>query len=299
MGILIAGGTGFIGRCLSEHLLRQGENITLLTRDDSGKKKLPKGVKTISGNPVTGEWEQTPEGFDTVINLTGASIFFPWTRKRKDLITQTRVQSTRNLVAALDSDRGNRLFVNASAVGIYGFSHEEQLTESSHFGEDYLARVCREWEREAAAAEDHGVRTVLVRFGVVLGKGGGALSKMLPLYKMGLGGVLGNGRQWMSWIHVEDAVNAIQFLIQNPSCRGPYNLCSPHPVRNRELNRVLSRQLRRPAFFRVPAPALRLVLREGAQMLLRGQRAVPQKLIEQGFKFSYPELSGALADLLD
>jgi len=237
---------------------------------------------------------------DAVINLAGASIFGKWTPRRKRQIMESRAESTANVVAALSRRAGPpAVLLSASAVGYYGFRDDEELDEKGAPGDDFLAQVTRRWEETALQAAENGHRVILARFGLVLGETGGTLGQMVPLYKFGLGGPLGDGRQWFSWIHIDDLAAAVLFLVGRGDISGPVNVCAPNPVRNRDLAKALGRTLRRPSFLRAPAFAIRLLLGEFGTVVLKGQRVVPRRLLEAGFGFRFPSLEVALADLLN
>jgi hypothetical protein len=235
---------------------------------------------------------------DAVINLAGMNIFRRWTNRSKQLIYDTRIMTTRHLVESLP-DRGNVLFISTSAVGYYGDGNDAILEEDASPGNDFLARLCVDWEREAGKATSKAARVAIARFGVVLGKSGGALSKMIPAYRLFVGGPLGDGMQWFPWIHVSDLASAIQYLIDHPQIHGPFNFCAPQAVRNNDFSKALAKHLNRPAFFRVPALALRLAAGELGDLLLNSQRAYPKKLVSAGFEFRYPDIDSALSEILN
>ena len=234
---------------------------------------------------------------DVVINLAGASIFRRWKDEAKQLIYDSRILTTRNVAEAMLREKG-ALLCSTSAVGYYGFRGDEELTEDDSPGDDFLANVCVDWEGEALKAADKGVRVVVTRFGIVLGRTGGVLGRMIPAFKRFVGGPLGSGEQWFSWIHMEDLLNAFLFVFDNQAIHGPINFCSPNPIRNRDLARALGKVLRRPSFLRTPAFMLRLILGEFGSVLLKGQRVMPAKLLRHGFSFQYPEITGALHEVL-
>ena len=235
---------------------------------------------------------------DWIINLAGASIFTRWSEAHKQEIFTSRVSTTRNLVAALAAGDRRQLFCSTSAVGYYGPRGEEELTEDSPPDAGFLGELARNWEAEALKAQDLGVRVVVTRFGVILGRDGGALSQMAPLFKKFLGGPIGSGAQWFSWIHQADLARAFRFIQENPPISGPVNLTAPKPVRNRDLARALGQALHRPSFMPTPEFMLRLALGEFADTLLTGQKVVPQRLLDAGFTFRFPNIDAALADLL-
>ncbi len=298
MHVVIAGGTGFVGRALAKKLAESGHRVTVLSRR-AGTSPLP-GIEVVQWHPTRPE-PALFSGKDAVVNLAGESIAIGrWTTERKQRIIDSRVEPTRGLVAALEAAGTKRpsVLVNASAVGYYGPRGNEDLDEEAPPGNDFLARVCVAWEREAQAAEALGVRVVRARLGMVLGPDGGLLSKILPAFRLGLGGPLGSGRQWLSWVHLDDAVAALLFALEQKTLHSPLNVTSPNPVTNREFARVLGRLLNRPSFMPVPAPVLRLGLGEMADLLLTGQRVLPARLIHLGFRHRFPLLEAALKDVL-
>lgn len=301
MDVFITGGSGFVGLTLCQALLKANHTVSVLSRSPSARERLPKGVGVVLGDPTEpGPWQDQATGCQWFINLAGASIFNRWTPEYKKLIIDSRVLTTRHLVQAMAAGRPEveRVLVSASAVGYYGPRGDEVIDEAGAPGDDFLATVCRDWEAEALAAEECGARVVRTRFGIVLGGSGGALAKMLPLFRLGLGGRLGSGKQWFSWIHQFDLVTAILFALNRASLSGPVNLTAPTPVTNREFTRTLGRVLKRPAMLPAPGLGLRLAMGEMASMLLTGQRVVPAKLISAEFIFHHPTLGSALVDLL-
>jgi len=277
MNISITGASGFIGRHLMKSLAEAGHSPRALSRHAPPAESLREA--------------------DAVIHLAGEPLAQRWTAEAKRRIRESRVAGTRNLVAALATlPRRPDALICASAIGYYGSRGDEILTESSAPGSGFLPEVCVAWEREAQAAEAFGMRVVRVRTGLVLDAGGGALVRMLPPFRMGLGGRLGSGRQWMSWIHLEDLTALFQFAVES-QVRGPLNAVAPNPVTNSEFTRELARALRRPAVFPVPGFALRLLFGEMADVLLASQRVAPGAAQAAGFRFRFPQLAPALASL--
>ena len=297
MKVLISGGSGLVGGALTGALRADGHTVRYLVRP--GGKAAPGDVQW---NPLSALVDvPAMEGFDAVVNLNGASIADGrWTSKRKTILRGSRVDSTRVLVDALSHlKQPPRVFVCASATGYYGNRGDEVLTETSGYGNDFLAILCRAWEGEAARASSSGIRTVIARFGIVLSAEGGALSRMLTPFRLGAGGRLGSGRQWMSWIALEDVVRTLRAAIDDARWNGPVNLVSPEPVRNSDFTRVLASVLHRPAIFPAPALALRLALGEMADaLLLSSQRVLPECLEQYGFAFRYENLEAALHAVL-
>ena len=284
MKIVVSGGTGFIGSPLVARLRERGDEVVVLSRD-------PKhGVEWHPPNP--GPWASHVHEADAVVNLAGESIAGGrWTESRKERLTSSRLEPLRALV-----DAKPRALIEASAVGYYGYTSDETFDESAARGSGFLAELVEKWESAAREAESS-ARVVLLRFGIVLDKSGGALKQMLPPFYFGAGGPIGNGKQWMSWVDREDVLRAIEWAIDNPSARGIYNVTAPNPVRNREFARALGRAIHRPAVMPVPGFALRLLFGSGLadEALLGGQRAVPSRIQREGFSFRYPTLEGSLA----
>jgi len=301
MKVFLTGGTGFVGKTLTHQMLSQGHDVTVLTRSAKGAPAVPDGVTLVEGDPTRpGEWQERVADRDVIINLAGASIFKRWTQKTKKEILESRVLTTRNLVAAL-SGAGSRgaVLISTSAIGYYGFHGDEELQEESPPGDDFLAHVAREWESAALEAERFGVRVCCCRFGIVLGRNGGALAQMLPMFRKGLGSPLGSGNQWVSWIHDQDLVRIYLFLMDQPEASGPVNCTAPHPVTNREMTRLIGEVLGKPTFMpSVPGFMVKMLMGEFGSVLLAGQRVLPRKLTDWGFQFQFPTMKQALTDLL-
>jgi uncharacterized protein (TIGR01777 family) len=284
--------------------LRLLDRPVVLSRDpDRARPRIGHLVdRIVRWDPLHGPPPQEAfEGVDAVLHLAGESVAAGrWTTAQKARIRDSRVVGTRHLVQGIvQSARRPAVLVSASAVGYYGDRGEEELTESARPADDFLAQVCVEWEQEALAAEKAGVRVALARTGIVLGSGaGGALEKMLTPFRLGAGGPLGSGRQWMPWIHVADLARLYLHAAETMSIVGPMNAVAPNPVRNSEFTKVLARQLHRPAFMPAPYFGLRLVFGEFAQVLFASQRVIPRVALDTGFVFQYPELAGALREIL-
>jgi len=297
MHILLTGGTGLMGRALCRHWAQQGHQLTVWSR-------RPQQVAALCGAGVRGigRLEELPEEpLDAVVNLAGAPIADrPWTRKRKALLWASRISLSEKLLAWLEARAQKpRVLLSGSAVGWYGDGGERELHEDSPpVSKDFAAQLCGAWEETAQRAEDLGIRVVLLRTGLVLAKDGGMLKRLLPPFKLGLGGPLGSGRQWMPWIHLADQIALIDFLLQHEQASGPYNACAPQPVRNRQFSQALARALGRPAILPAPAFVLRLLLGELSGLLLGGQRALPTRLSAAGFRFRFTDLDAALEDIL-
>jgi len=303
MNVFITGGTGFVGTTLTRQLMEKGHHVTILTRKMPSQPShaATKGVSYLEGDPVRpGPWQEQVSGHDTIINLAGASIFRKWNRKAKELIRDSRVLTTAHLVEAMSSDVNRQTtLISTSAVGYYGFREDEVLDEESPPGDDFLSAVTRDWEAAAARAETLGARVVICRFGIVLGKGGGALGEMVPLFQKGLGSPLGTGRQWFSWVHQDDLVRIYLFLMDRDDMSGPVNCTAPEPVTNRRLTRALGMALGKPTILPpVPGIVIRLMKGEFGTLLLKGQRVLPKKLLTAGFQFQFPAIQEALNDLL-
>jgi hypothetical protein len=294
MRILVTGASGFIGTNLCRSLLSRNHRVIGLGRSAAKSRIDHAGYRFIAADTTRpGRWQQNLSEIDAVINLAGRSIFGRWTEAVKNEIRESRILTTRHLVQGLTAQSGTT-FVSASGVGFYGSRGDDILTENEPAGEDFLARLSVDWEAEAHIAAEKGARVVLTRFGVVLGAGGGALAEMIPAFKRFVGGPIGSGRQWFPWIHLEDLIAAVHFVLEHPDVSGPVNLCAPTPVLNRDLAAALGKVLNRPAFMPAPAFVIRMVLGEFAEVLLGSQRVIPQKLREHGFAFRYPEIEAAL-----
>ena len=300
--VLVAGGTGFIGSRLCERLVREGCSVTVLTRVSRNSEGPRRYVTWAPDDTTTAAslLARDLEGVSAVINLAGEPVVSGrWGDEVKRRILMSRLNTTRAIVSAIAmAGKKPAVLVNASAVGYYGARVDRPVGEDAPPGADFLAGVCRQWEEEAVKAQFCGVRVVCVRIGMVLEADGGALEKMLPPFKLGLGGPLGSGEQWMSWIHAEDLTELLLRLSDDPSAIGSINGTAPEPVTNEEFSRTLARVLGRPCLFRVPAFVLRLVLGEMSTMLLDGQNAPPKAPRAMGFRFRYPRLEPALRHLL-
>ncbi|MFS2200742.1 TIGR01777 family oxidoreductase [Pseudomonas sp. Pseusp3] len=296
MHILLTGGTGLIGRQLCRHWSGQGHRLIVWSRK-------PEKVAKICGAQVRGVArleDLGQEPVDAIVNLAGAPIADrPWTHKRKALLWSSRITLTETLLAWLESlEQKPRVLISGSAAGWYGDGGERELTEdTAPVSEDFASQLCIAWEETAQRAETLGIRVILIRTGLVLSAEGGFLSRLLLPFKLGLGGPIGNGRQWMPWIHIDDQIALIDFLLHRNEASGPYNACAPRPVRNREFAKALGSVLHRPAFMPMPALALKVGLGELSLLLLGGQRATPVRLLKAGFTFQFTDLRAALDDL--
>lgn len=298
MRALVTGATGFLGR----HLVRRLERPTVLSRiPDRARRTLGDAVRVVAWEPDAGPPPaEAFEGVEAVFHLAGEPIAAGrWTAERKSRIRRSRVEGTRHLVQALEAlPRRPKVLVSGSAVGYYGDRGDEVLDETAGPGSDFLAQLCRDWESEALRARELGMRVVVSRTGIVLDRKGGALPRMLPPFRLGLGGRLGSGRQWMPWIHRDDLIELFAFAAQGTQVDGPMNAAAPNPATNAEFTRALGTVLRRPTVFAVPAVALQLGFGEMSQVLLGSQRAAPRVAERAGFRFRHPSLVDALRDVL-
>jgi uncharacterized protein len=281
MRVAVTGASGLIGTRLSSALRARGDEVV--------------GISLRSGPPPPAALA----GCDAVVHLAGEEVAQRWTDKARARIRSSRVDGTRGLVQAIaDAQPRPRVLVSASAVGYYGHRGDERLDEDAAPGDDFLAQVCVDWEREASAALEHGVRVVSVRTGVVLSKSGGALAKMLPPFRLGVGGPVAGGRQYLPWIHIDDLVGIYLAAVDNEDWTGPANAAAPEPVTNAEFSKALGRALHRPAIAPVPAFAIRLLYGDMAEIVTEGQRAIPARALQLGYTFAHPDLDEALADAL-
>ncbi|MEJ5359364.1 MAG: TIGR01777 family oxidoreductase [Desulfobacterales bacterium] len=299
MDITVIGATGFLGGHLIRRLHGRGHRVVgIARRAPAAAPDDPPRLSFLAADATApGDWQSEVARAEAVVNLAGRSIAGRWSEGAKREIRASRIETTRRVVEALPGGRC-RVLLNASGVGYYGDRGDEILSEGSSPGTGFLAGLAADWEAEALAAAAYGVRVVPMRFGVVLGTEGGALARMVPAFRSFLGGPLGSGSQWFSWIHVADLVEAIVFLLERDLLSGPVNLCAPEPVTQRDFAAALGRVLRRPSGLAAPAFLLRLALGEAAGLLLDSQRAVPARLLAHGFVFRHPALEPALADLL-
>jgi uncharacterized protein (TIGR01777 family) len=306
MRVVITGGTGLIGRAAARDLGAAGHDAVVLTRDLGKVKGLPPGVRAVQWDGRTGDgWASLLDGDTAILHLAGEGIADGrWSEERKRRIRDSRVVSGQAVLDAIRKARERpRTLLQSSAVGYYGPCGDELVTEDHPPGGDFLAGVCKEWEASTAEAETLGVRRALLRTGIVLSPEGGALPKIALPFRLGVGAPLGAGRQWFPWIHGDDEIGAIRFLLEREDARGPFNLTAPRPVTNRDFGALLGRALRRPNPLQalglgVPTPLLRLGMGEMAEALLHGQRAVPRRLQELGYAFRYSEAEAALRDLV-
>jgi hypothetical protein len=300
MKTLIIGGSGFVGSHLTPFLAGKGFDVTIMARRPERGPRFPAEVNTLAADATKpGDWQADVPKYDLLINLAGVSVFKRWDDAYKKLLRETRILTTRNLVDAIPDKRERKItLINTSGAGYYGFTGDEELAEDAPPGSDFLSRLARDWEAEALRAKEKDVRVIITRFGIILGKGGGALAQMTLPFRFFAGGPLGHGKQWIPWMHVEDLCRAELFLIEHDHINGPVNFTAPEPVRNVELSKAIGKALNRPAFMPAPSFMIKLVLGEFGSVILEGQRAIPKVLQDNGFSFKYPSIQEALRDLL-
>jgi uncharacterized protein (TIGR01777 family) len=306
MRVFVTGGTGLIGSRLIRKLLSRGDQVQLLTRRYAAARQIVgHECGLVEGDPTqAGDWMKEVAECDAVVHLAGENIFARrWNAAFKAALLDSRVRSTQHVVEALSKNPtrvrgGPKVLVNASAIGYYGPHGDEELTEESPPGSDFMADICVQWEEAARKVEGAGVRCTMLRIGIVLDSAGGALKQMLTPFKIGAGGPVGNGRQWMSWIHHEDITGLLLLQLDNAEARGPLNGTAPNPVTNRAFGKALGAALHRPAFLPTPAFALRLALGEVAQVVTTGQRVLPKRALALGYQFKYPTIEAALKQIL-
>jgi len=305
MKIFLTGGTGLIGSHLIPRLTQRGDQVLLLTRRPAAANDRGLGCEIVNGDPtVAGPWIDQAAACEAIVNLAGENIFGKrWNNQFKQVLRESRVRSTANCVEAvrrnpLRTDGTPKVLVNASAIGYYGPLGDEEVDEDSPPGDDFLASICIDWENAAAPARDIGARLVVVRVGFVLDAKEGGLQKMLTPFKLFVGGPMGSGRQYLSWIHIDDIAEMFRFAIDTPALSGPINGTAPNPRTNKAFGKVLGKVLHRPSFFWTPEFLLRLGLGEKAQLVVTGQRVLPKRALQHGFRFAHPDLEEALRNLL-
>jgi hypothetical protein len=298
MKFLITGGLGFVGTNLSDYLLDKGHAVIAVGRAATQNWIVADNYEYISADTTQpGEWQKALDAVDAVVNLAGKSIFKRWSKSYKKQIYDSRILTTRNVVDALPADQ-SVVLCNASGAGYYGNRGDDLLKEDEKPGNDFLAALSVDWEAEALKGTAKGIRAALMRFGVILGKGGGALAKMIPAFKSFVGGPIGSGNQWFPWMHLTDLMAAILFVCEHSQVNGPLNFCAPNPARNRELANTLGEVLGRPAIMPAPAFMVRAVLGEFGNVLLDSQRTIPAKLLSHGFEFQYPDIKSAIREVV-
>ncbi len=300
MKIILTGGTGFVGASLQSALSQQGHQVDVLTRRHGQPTLEKSGIRFVHWDPMKGgAWQESLKDADACINLAGESIAAKrWTKAQKMRVIESRCDATQALVHAIYRlQKKPKVLINASAVGFYGPHGDEIVTEKDGPGKDFLAQTCKAWEAHAIRAQDFGLRVVRLRIGIVLEKGGGALAKMIPPFRFFIGGPLGNGRQWMSWIHREDIIGLILWALENSQVSGALNATAPNPMTMKEFAAILGQVMRRPSFAAVPAFVLKLLLGEMSDLLLNGQRVIPEKALQLGYQFKYPSLEPALSSI--
>ncbi|MEA2282562.1 MAG: uncharacterized protein QOK21_3169 [Solirubrobacteraceae bacterium] len=300
MRVTVTGATGRVGGALVSALRGRGDDVTVLSRSPGKARQALAGVDAVAWDPTAGPApDEALAGRDAVVHLAGEDVAQRWTEDAKRRIRDSRETGTRNLVAGLRaSEPRPRVLVSASAVGWYGARGDEELDEQVPAGDDFLARVVTAWEREADRAADLGMRVVEVRTGVVLDKDGGALSKMLPFFRLGIGGPVAGGRQYLPWIHLDDIVGIYLAALDGDDWSGPVNASAPEPATNKDFSHALGRAIHRPAIAPIPGLAVRLLYGDMAEMVTRGQRAVPRQALERGYRFQHPDLDEALRSAL-
>ncbi|GAB4581555.1 MAG: TIGR01777 family oxidoreductase [Anaerolineales bacterium] len=306
MKTIITGGSGSIGRKLTQHLAQHGHEVVILSRNPAKVTGLPKGARAVKWDARTAEgWLAEADGADAIVNLAGENLagsgFFPsrWTDERKRIIRESRLNAGKAVTEAVESVSNKpKVVVQASAIGFYGPRGDEPLTEISSAGNDFLANLCKEWEAATTSVEKHGVRRAVIRTGIYLTPDDGALKRLLLPYQMFAGGPFGNGQQYYSWIHPTDQVEAIRFIIENSKASGAFNLTAPEPLKNKDFGKTLGKVLGRPSFMPVPRFALQIAFGEVVTVVFDGQRVVPKHLQELGYSFKFPTLETALKDLL-
>jgi uncharacterized protein (TIGR01777 family) len=300
MHVIITGGTGLIGRALASDLISDGHQVTALSRSPDRASSMPEGVRIARWDARSAlGWGNLVDGADAIVNLAGATIARPWSKRYKQVIRESRLSAARAVVEAVTMATSKpHALIQASGIGYYGPRGDNEVTVDTPAGEDFLGQFAVAWEASTAAVEELGVRRAIIRSGAVLSTAGGALPLQALPFRLLLGGSLGSGKQWLPWIHIDDQVRAIRFLIENDAASGPFNLVAPETITNADFSRVLGRVLKRPSWIPVPAFALRTLLGEMSIVMLEGQRATPKRLQNLGFTFHFPKAEDALRDLL-
>jgi len=303
--VIITGGSGLVGRALTENLTRDGHEVVILSRSPEKMTNLPQGAVAVGWDAMTADgWGELVDGKDVILNLAGENLkgkgLFPrrWTQKRKALIRQSRMDAGSAVVQALNqAKRKPKLLVQASAVGYYGIHGDEPISEDTPPGTDFLATVCQDWEASTATVEKLNIRRVILRTGLPLTLKGGAFPSLVVPFRLFAGNTFGNGKQFYPWIHFDDYIRAVRFLTDDPKSSGTYNLSAPNPVTNKEFATTLGKVMHRPSFIPIPRFALEIPFGEVATVVMDGQRAIPKKLLQSGFEFRFPTLEPAFIDL--
>ena len=300
MKFFIMGATGFIGKYLCRYLLEKHYKVVALARSNKKAELLPFGCKVVLGDPLRqGDWQKEVLDCDVIVNLVGRNIFTRWTPKVKEEIYLSRINSTKQAVKCLSSiKKRDALLINANAIGYYGLRQTGSVDENSPSGDDFLAKVCVDWQNVALMKKDATKRVIIARIAPVLGKEGGMLAKIVPLFKIGLGGKIGSGRQSFSWIHIHDLARAVEFVVKTKHIQGPVNFCSPLSVTNYEFTNILSGLLNKPAVFPVPSFVLKILLKELGDILVSSSKVFPKVLLEEKFSFMFSNIEEALKDIL-
>jgi uncharacterized protein (TIGR01777 family) len=301
MRVLISGGTGLIGRALTEKMVSEGHEIIVLSRNPSSAKGFAPGVRLVKWDARTPEgWSQWVEGADAIVNLAGAGLAdWLWTKSRREILLNSRVDAGQAVAEAVAlAERKPKVVIQASAIGYYGPQGDEPIEETHSPGDDFLADLCQKWEASSSLVEEQGVRRVIIRTGLVLSRKGGVMPRLLLPIRLFMGGPLGSGQQYYAWIHLEDQVRAIRFLMERDTARGAFNLTAPNPLPNAEFMKTVSQAFRRPYWLPVPEFAMRLLIGEMATVVVDGQRAIPSYLEQAGFTFNYPTLEEAMETLV-
>lgn len=307
MQVIITGGTGFIGSRLAKELIDAGHEVIVLTRNAARRPSdLPAKAQLTEWDAKTGKgWSQLIDANTAIVNLAGEPIegggFIPkrWTDERRKRILESRLNAGKAVADAVQNASAKpSVVIQSSAVGYYGYTDDQVITEDTPPGNDFLADVCVQWEQSSASVEAMGVRRPIIRTGLPLHKDEGVLPRLVLPFKLFGGGPMGNGKQWYSWIHIDDQIGAMRFLLDQADATGPYNLTAPNPHKNKDFAKILGQVMHRPSWMPVPAPALRIMLGEVANLALKGQRVVPDRLLKSGYNFKFPQLEMALKDLL-
>jgi len=294
----ITGGTGFVGKNLVSLFLEQGYRVIAVGRSARPAESADGDLKYVAADTtIPGPWQDDLQAADVVVNLAGVSIFNYWTASYKKSIYNSRILTTRNLVDALPGDREVAL-CSTSALGYYGDRGDDLLNEEEPAGTDFLAQVCQDWEKEAFKASAKNARVIVMRFSTVIDKSGGAMKIMIPPYRFFVGGPMGSGKQWFPWIHLQDLLAGIAFLVDTKEAQGVYNFCAPESIRNAGMASSLGRLLHRPALLKVPGFAIKLLMGEFGKSILGGQRAVPERLLSEGYRFKYAGFESAMKEVL-